>query len=315
MNCQKFEIGHLQAFVDGELREDQTEAVIRHLGSCEVCSDVVSILEVENEFAFAELDTELNPLVPTERLREKVFTSINGIEESRGYFGRGLRLLGLSGLLSQPAYGLGLLLAIGAALFALGFPYKIFAPDSTSPVSTPTIANEIEVATGTPAAKVEDPAPAIEPIVPETADSDARTVPVSESGYRSGPRFQRAVSSIRFSERPVAVRASTASRKTSAPGVAVPAYDFEAEEGYLKTISTLSKTVNESKDYVLRPNERVSFERNLAVVNDAIVKLTNEVKKDPGNTAARTVLRNSYESKIELLNSVANKSEDRGAFD
>ena len=43
--------------------------------------------------------------------------------------------------------------------------------------------------------------------------------------------------------------------------------------------------------------------------NDAIVKMQKEVRKNPKNEAARQVLRSSYQNKIDLLNSVAEKTE------
>ena len=85
--------------------------------------------------------------------------------------------------------------------------------------------------------------------------------------------------------------------------------NLQGENTYLQTISTLSKTVDENKDFTLTPTERVSFERDLAVVNDSIKKMKEEVRKNPTNKAAREVLQSSYQNKIDLLNSVAEKSE------
>jgi hypothetical protein len=47
----------------------------------------------------------------------------------------------------------------------------------------------------------------------------------------------------------------------------------------------------------------------MAVVDDAIKKMQREVRRNPKNEAAREVLRSSYQNKIDLLNSVAEKSE------
>ena len=81
------------------------------------------------------------------------------------------------------------------------------------------------------------------------------------------------------------------------------------EESYVKTISILSKSVDEQKDSVMRPSERISYERDMAVVNDAIAKMKTAVKKNPRDESAKQVLYSSYQNKIDLLNSVSQKEE------
>jgi hypothetical protein len=81
------------------------------------------------------------------------------------------------------------------------------------------------------------------------------------------------------------------------------------EESYVKTIATLTETVNNGKDEVLKPAARFAFERDLAVTDDAIKKMSAEVKQNPKNEAAKQILRASYQNKIDLLNSVAEKTE------
>ena len=81
------------------------------------------------------------------------------------------------------------------------------------------------------------------------------------------------------------------------------------EESYVKTISSLSSTVKDQKDEVLRPSERIAYERDMAVVNDTIAKMRTEVKKNPKNASAKQVLYSSYQNKIDLLNSVSQKEE------
>ncbi len=47
----------------------------------------------------------------------------------------------------------------------------------------------------------------------------------------------------------------------------------------------------------------------MAVVDDTISKMKSEVKKNPKNEAAKQVLLASYQNKVDLLNSVAEKTE------
>jgi hypothetical protein len=81
------------------------------------------------------------------------------------------------------------------------------------------------------------------------------------------------------------------------------------EESYVRTIANLSKSVDDKKDTVLRPSQLVAYERDMAVVNDAINKMRQEVKRNPNNQSARQVLYTSYQNKIDLLNSVSQKEE------
>ncbi|MBK9529349.1 MAG: hypothetical protein IPO41_13800 [Acidobacteria bacterium] len=47
----------------------------------------------------------------------------------------------------------------------------------------------------------------------------------------------------------------------------------------------------------------------MAMVDDSIAKMRKEVKRNPKNETARQVLYSSYQNKIDLLNSVAQKEE------
>jgi len=81
------------------------------------------------------------------------------------------------------------------------------------------------------------------------------------------------------------------------------------EESYLKTIASLSKTVETQKDTAMRPSERVAYERDMAMVNDSIARMRQEVKRNPKNDSAKQVLYSSYQNKIDLLSSVSQKGE------
>jgi hypothetical protein len=94
------------------------------------------------------------------------------------------------------------------------------------------------------------------------------------------------------------------------PTAAAPSYEYiPGEESYVKTIATLNQTVAGQKDVVMRPSERVSYERDMAVVNDSIKKMRDAVRKNPKNESAKQVLYASYQNKIDLLNSVSQKEE------
>jgi hypothetical protein len=90
---------------------------------------------------------------------------------------------------------------------------------------------------------------------------------------------------------------------------AVEAAYLPGEVSYVKTISDLKQSVDGKKDRVLTPSSRVSYERDMAVVNDSIKRMQMVVRKNPRNQAAKQVLYSAYQDKIDLLNSVAQREE------
>ena len=83
-NC--YDVGVIQAFTDGELQSDMQEKVIGHIALCDECATLLAETEEETAFAFSVLDQELNTLVPTERLRTKVFESIKEEREKESWW-------------------------------------------------------------------------------------------------------------------------------------------------------------------------------------------------------------------------------------
>jgi hypothetical protein len=142
----------------------------------------------------------------------------------------------------------------------------------------------------------------------------AAVTPGVEEPEAAEPKAGRKVE--RFEPRPeIAIyrpdsKQVTAARYAERASAAAPLAGFVAgEESYVKTISTLRKSVDEQKDIVLAPSERIAYERDMAIVNDTISKMRREVKRNPRNETARQVLYTSYQNKIDLLNSVAKKEE------
>ena len=71
----------------------------------------------------------------------------------------------------------------------------------------------------------------------------------------------------------------------------------------------MSKNVEPKKDEVLRPSARVGYERDMAFVEQAIKTMQSKARKNPKDEGAKQVLFASYQNKIDLLNSVAEKGE------
>ncbi|MEQ1646104.1 MAG: hypothetical protein ABL959_21815, partial [Pyrinomonadaceae bacterium] len=161
-----------------------------------------------------------------------------------------------------------------------------------APVNSPV--NSTQIAASKPNATT--PAPA--PIDNNITVSNVPDAVVSADA----PRIERAA----FRAEPRRMTVAPAVVRTSSTSFADP---LAGESSYVSTISTLSKTVEDKKDGVLRPSQRVAFERDMAMVDDSIAKMRKEVKRNPKNETARQVLYSSYQNKIDLLNSVAQKEE------
>ena len=301
MKNKCFDIGMIQAFLDGELASDLSERVVKHAAACDECALMMSEAEEENAFAFAALDGELNVLVPTERLRTKVFTAIDEIEHERsiGWWQRLTESLGLADFdLRSPSFAAlaCTLLFVGTFALSLKMLPRMVALD--------------EVALGEDLGRVTEA-----PIVSRTAKKADVKATTSDSADRSSSNTIVIARASRKRSRPrkLVYRPEVKTNVDGVKQVQPKAPKFgpavEGEDIYLQTISTLNKSVDGNKDFTMRAKERIAFERNIAMVDNAIKKMKAEVRKNPSNKAAKDLLKSSYQNKIDLLNSVAERNE------
>ena len=301
-NC--FDEGTMQAFLDGELDAATVDSVVQHTAVCNTCAILLSESEQEAEFAFSALEQEFDTLVPTHRLWTKINASIE--EDTRGQSIWQRVFAGISGFgFSMPTVAAFASLLIVFGLFVALFSLK---PDNSG---GEFIAKKIELKQENTVV-TSNPAPANLPEREETpviAAEEKENEFVSETPQIVKARFNKA--DIPNKNRPAAVRTEERRAQienSSANTVSAPAY-LPGEESYVKTIETLSETVDSRKDVALKPSVRIAFESDMAVIDDAIQKMKAEVKKNPSNKAAKRVLYASYQNKIDLLNSVSEKTE------
>jgi hypothetical protein len=81
------------------------------------------------------------------------------------------------------------------------------------------------------------------------------------------------------------------------------------EENYLKTITSLAKTIETGGDAALRPTARAEYERNLAVIDEAIGESRRVVRRNPRDEDAAAFLFSAYQKKVELMGAVADQSQ------
>lgn len=291
---QCFDEGTIQAFLDGELAASAQETVARHVAVCDSCAHRLAEAETEIEFAFDALEREFDALVPTNRLWRKINDSIEGENKKSVWSGA---FENLKKLFAKPAAVAFAGLLICAAMFVVvqnrqPSQEKISIArenKSSGQIVAPMRSDESNKA----AAQIDSPRAAA------AAQTPAPVKAISEY------RFVRANFTKRENNR--AIYRNTFTKKDAPKNRARE--EVSDETGFLKTITILEKTVDRRKDEVLKPSARFSFEKDLAVANDAIAKMKLEVERNPKDEAARRILLASYQNKIALLNSVAEKTE------
>jgi len=296
-----FDEGTIQAFLDGELASDLSEKVACHAAACDSCALMLAEAEEESAFAFSVLEEEFNTLVPTNRLWTKINDSIEGNKKPfwQIVFAR----------FSNPSVAAFASLLIVAGLFTAFMSLK-YEDDKNS------------IATNIPDKQiVNSPISNDDSSVRQSNQSQPDVGGITEIKVSSTNKEKNkfGVVKVAFSEKennlkPIKNRKPNVitNRNPKSP-IEVESRSSDenllGEESYIKTIATLEKTVDSRKDDVLRVSARFAFEKDLAVTDDAIKKMKAEVRKNPKNEAAKDVLRASYQNKIDLLNSVAEKTE------
>jgi hypothetical protein len=286
------DIGTIQAFLDGETEPAVSLRIADHISECDACSAMLAEAEEETAIVFPLLEREFNTLVPTQRLWTKINEEIE-IDKQNTPFWKKL-WTGIAVALSSPsiAVAASVLVVFGlfVALWGVSRQPEQQIASYTQP-SSQNIQSNQEPQVDNAVATKGNQAEVLQPAVSHPADSRPSEEFVAQKAvYR----------------KPVDRNVSTKGQ----PLNAVPASDYiPGEESYVKTIASLNQAVSGQKDVVMRPSERVSFERDMAVVNDSIQRMRQEVRKNPKNESAKQVLYSSYQNKIDLLNSVTQKEE------
>ncbi|HVF29919.1 MAG TPA: zf-HC2 domain-containing protein [Pyrinomonadaceae bacterium] len=285
MNGKHFEIGTIQAFLDGETTPDVSLRLSDHIAGCDACARLLATSEEESAVVFSALERELNTLVPTQRLWSRINESIT-VEKKPSVWEKLLMYVRASLANPSIAAAAGVIMVVG--MFAI-----LWMPqNSTAPIADNGAPNVPET-------------PRVAPVVPETAPELAVT---NENEKKNGSTY---VGESNMSPQTIKRIVNADYEKpveAPRPQFASDAY-LPGEETYLRTIDDLKQNVDTQKEEVMTPSSRVSYERDMAVVNDSIKRMREVARKNPRNQAARQVLYSSYQDKIDLLNSVSQREE------
>lgn len=295
--------GVIQAFLDGELTVEVNETVAMHIGECDMCAKVLANAEEENSFAFAALDNEFDIPVPTYRL----WTKINDeIEKTKPSF---WQKLWANFSFNNPS-----ILAFSSLLVIFSLSAIVWNFRQSNVVPPDQIAKKDEPKQAEPA------------VIPtQTTESETKSAPVRlpkiikvrSDVQKAAPNFKIEKANFVNETPKLKVEKTRVAGNVPQPIITVqnPLPEVKnpnlisGEDTYIKTIETLSKNVDSKKEQVLRPSARVSYERDMALVEQAIKTMQSKARKNPKDEGAKQVLFASYQNKIDLLSSVAEKGE------
>ena len=272
--------GKLQSYFDGELSIDMMESVTSHLASCVTCAAMAREMEEESALLTSALAMEFEASVPTERLRERINEVVLGDRiaaaqstQKAGFFS------GLLNFGTQRSLGFASLAVILAFAAIMGI---VKMRTSTTPA---TVDNTSVQAENDRPKQNDNRVAQVEP------KADPKDTPEVVNPRRGTPR--------NFTPRPVKfVAASTAPKP--APQVKL----LPGERSYLQAIARLDSTIK-SNQKDMRPALQVEYQRNLAVVDRAIAATRSAAKSNPNDPDAADFMFAAYQSKVDLLNTIA----------
>jgi hypothetical protein len=292
MSVDCLDIGTVQAFLDGELTPEWSASVSGHIAACDACAVMLSEAEEESGFVFPALEREMNTLVPTQRLWTRINDSIT-VEKQNTPFWKKV-WAGIAVALRNPAMTVAatVLIVFGVFTAIYRFPSnKIVVVDerlsATNQRQTPPAVSSSTTFTAT---GDQQDGPGLVS-VPKSRNPEIEKPAVIQADYRVRPNSNNVV------------------RNPKGPDSLNQDGYLPGEESYVKTIAKLSDSVAGQKDSVLKPSQQVAYERDLAVVDDSIKRMRKAVRNNPKNDSAKQVLYSSYQNKIDLLNSVAQREE------
>ena len=269
----------LQSYFDGELSIDMMESVTSHLAACVTCAAAARELEEESALLTTALAAEFEASVPTERLRQRIDTAVLGERVAFAHAtgkrsGLAAFFSGLLNFGTQRTLGfasLAVVLAFAAIIGAVMMktkPEPVTAPEQVASTEQPKAPPQV-TATPVDVQKTEQT-----PIV--------ASVPATRSGRSVRPNST-----------------STTPAPKQQPVKLIP-----GERSYLQTIARLDTTIKSNKK-AMRPSLQVEYERNLAVVDRAIAATRSAAKSNPNDPDAADFMFAAYQSKVDLLNTIA----------
>lgn len=279
----------LQTYFDGELSGEMMERATLHLASCSTCAAAAREMEEEINVLMTALAPEFEASVPTERLRQRIDAAVLdqriGAASSRDKAGFGAFISSLLSFGTQRTLGyasLAMVLAFAAIFGLVKFRTNPTEQPSVAKTTPPVVTGQDNVAS-----------------VSQPVSKGIEPVGVIAQGQNRKQDFS--YRAVKASTNPV--KASTKLNVAAAPSP-TPVKLLPGERAYLQTIAKLDTTIQANRRQ-MRPSLQVEYERNLAVVDRAIAATRSAVKKNPNDPDTADFMFAAYQSKVDLLNTIA----------
>ena len=302
--------GTLQGYLDGELSPEKMIWAAAHLAECPRCDGAAREAEADLNLFARAFAADNAAKVPTERLRQRIDSALFAPrtipQESLAEIGEGRVRAWLSSLRASLAgpfaasrawsprwagamAGLAAVVLLGAVFavvrLRVGEPGNNTGGETVAVQPTPD--------------SVRQPLPAALAAAPASTDVANNRAAEERTGLTVA---NISYTAARKSKQLRAARASTPvaeKRNTLLPG----------EDNYLKTINSLAKTIEANGDAALRPTARAEYERNLAVIDEAISESRRVARRTPQDRDAAAFLFSAYRNKVDLMSAVADQTQ------
>ena len=275
----------LQSYFDGELSIELMESVTSHLASCVTCAAAARELEEETALLTTALAAEFEASVPTELLRQRIDAAVLG---DRIEIAQSAQKSSGLGAFFNSLLNFGTQRTLGYASLAVVLAFAAVIGVVQMRNGTPVVSNPEKVDTPQPQKAIASTSPTVSSPTVQTQEQAQHNVVASGSVSAKNARPQK-------------VRPINASTIPPAPA---PVKLLPGERSYLQTIARLDSTIK-SGDKEMRPSLRVEYERNLAVVDRAIAATRSAAKSNPNDPDAADFMFAAYQSKVDLLNTIA----------
>lgn len=298
----------IQAYLDGELTNDAASAAASHLAGCEACAAVLSAAGSDSALFAAAFAPSESIAVPSEMLRARINAAVARLEEEEFAPAASSSSNGWSlGALIAPFRNLLIFTPQRTAAFAGLCAVLVFAVLFAVVQRQPAVNNGGESVETIAEADAE---PSHLRNEAESASNESRGV-VDESeavkASNSQPRIE--VAGLRGERK---LKAAPAVRPRAVEAAIVEPESellLPVEKNYQDAIASLTKAVEAGGDRVMNPKERFEYERNLALLDQAIAETRRVALRDPKDSNAVGFLISAYQSKVEMLTTVADQTQ------
>ncbi len=309
----------MQAYLDGELSAEILNGAALHLAACVSCTEAARAAEAELTLFSTAYAPVLRASVPTDALRARLDNAIAELNAAPRPFATTPAPRRVSAFFASIVASLTTFTPRQATAFASFLVAVALAVVFFALLQSPDNPNSPKEIAGNPQ-PITPPNPVGHTVDPQVQSvQDAIKTPDKTVVATNAPANVERRSILRQARSEVANNASARGARNpvvkdeGAPAAAAAATTSEPvladEKTYLSSIASLSSAIEAQRAEGMTPTLRAEYERNLAVVNQAIVSSRVAARRNPQDTDAKEFLRSAYQSKVEFLSAVADQAQ------